>query len=74
MSEEYSEMATSTWLIRVGDYAEFEQGLDPIGASDILHDLNRFAMMWLLDGYEKIDPALIWENFVESDMYKRYWR
>jgi hypothetical protein len=32
------------WIWELNDYAELEQGLDPIGSSDILRDLTQWAM------------------------------
>lgn len=51
--------------VEAGDYAEFEKGMDPIGASDIIGDFVHFVTNQVIDGtytnaVESWDP--FWEQ------------
>lgn len=51
--------------VEAGDYAEFEKGMDPIGASDIIGDFVHFVTNQVIDGtytnaVESWDP--FWER------------
>lgn len=57
------------YTIEVTDYAEFELGLDPLGAGDLLYDLSRYAQWrFVEEGYAK--PEVVWEEFKETSFYK----
>lgn len=64
----------SAWFLEVMNYAEWEKGLDPIGASDMLGDLASFARLHFWDSKgDMVEPATIWKAFTESDAWKRYY-
>lgn len=57
--------ANSLKLLAVTDYAEWEKGLDPIGASDMLSDLYHYAMM-LIAEQRYVDPETTWNQFSQE--------
>lgn len=60
------------FILDVMNYGE-DQGLDPIGASDMLSDLHQFAHHTALARLQLDPPSVIWSEFLESNRYKRYW-
>jgi hypothetical protein len=50
--------------IAAGDYAEFEKGMDPIGASDIIGDFVNLVTNQVIDGTYK-SAAESWDPFWE---------
>jgi hypothetical protein len=61
-----------SWFVSVLNFAE-DQGLDPIGASDMYADLSQYARHTALARLELLDPGTVWSGFLESYRYKRYW-
>lgn len=66
------------WRLDVLNYAEWEKGLDPIGASDMLADLSTFCaeefIARLEDGAETLpDPKVTWELFKSSNFWLKYY-
>jgi len=61
----------SNHLLTVMNYAEWDKGLDPIGASDMLTDLARFTYNMMHENVF-LPPEETWEQFTQSDAWKQY--
>lgn len=68
---EYAAYEANRYVDSVLDYAELQQGLDSMGASDLLGDLAMYAhACW--DAHVESTPADTWAEFTETAIYKRY--
>lgn len=65
-------MELINFLIAVTDYAEDEQGLDPIGSDDMIQDLSKYAQ-WRFVEEGPAEPADVWEEFTQTSTYRQYW-